>query len=80
MFLKCILVQKFAFFKYKSGILHGYKIKTLNLSLTLMLVTERNYNIHAHSIMKGSTRHLPSSSLLALLNRYVIFLLVALVA
>jgi len=27
MFLKCILVQKVGFLKYKSGLLHVYKIK-----------------------------------------------------
>jgi len=27
MFLKCILLQKVVFLKYKSRILHGYKIK-----------------------------------------------------
>ena len=36
MFLKCILVQKVGFIKYKSGLLHGYKMKFLRVLLIVI--------------------------------------------
>ena len=42
MFLKCILVQKVGFLKYKSGILHGYKMK---MAVYLLYSISEEYNL-----------------------------------
>ena len=41
MFLKCILVQKVGFVKYKSRLLHGHKMK--NTQSVLRLLYTRSY-------------------------------------
>ena len=45
MFLKFILVQKVGFVKYKSGPLHGHKMKIIIIIIIIIIITLAYLNV-----------------------------------